>query len=340
MARLPTRPIVTAIAVGIGALLVTGAIVGVLVAREEDTAPSGDLIAYSCKEPKNDWYAICMMRSDGTEKQRLTSRLTTTDPAWSPDGRRIAFTRNEDVGESTTFTDDDVFVMDADGDDLTQLTPETDGQMSGQPAWSPDGENIVFMQGMSVHSAVPSRFGDLYVMRTDGSEVRRVTTGPATAPTWSPDGREIAFTRGDNLSSFTRANMDIYAVDSAGGVPRRLTRTAHIFETTPAWSPDGLQVAFARWRSQTQFDGKEAIYVMARDGSGERLVLRHQHFAGGPESLAWSADGRTIAFETSPTPECTAIHLVDVASARVRPLTSCTKKRDSALAPSWQPASR
>ena len=67
-------------------------------ARADDSPVRGDLIAYSCKEPGNTWYAICVMKSDGSEKQRMTSRLTTTNPAWSPDGRRIAFTRNEDVG--------------------------------------------------------------------------------------------------------------------------------------------------------------------------------------------------------------------------------------------------
>ena len=63
---------------------------------------TGDFIAYSCKERKNVWYAVCVMKVDGSEKRRLTDRLTTTDPAWSPDGRQIAFTRNEDVGEATT----------------------------------------------------------------------------------------------------------------------------------------------------------------------------------------------------------------------------------------------
>ena len=76
------------------------------------------------------------------------------------------------------------------------------------------------------------------------------------------------------------------------------------------------------------------------DGSGERFVLAHEHFADGPGSLAWSPVGRTIAVATLPSSECTAIHLVDVASACVRPLTSCAKKRDSALTPSWQPARR
>jgi len=336
----PRRAVVPAL--GVAVLVAVGATAW-YVLRADDSPVRGDLIAYSCKEPGNTWYAICVMKSDGSEKQRMTSRLTTTNPAWSPDGRRIAFTRNEDVGESTTFTDDDVFVMDADGDDPRQLTAEQDGRSSGQPTWSPDGGEIAFVRGQSVASVVPSRFGGLFVMRADGSDVRRLTPDPRgsadTSPAWSPDGREIAFTRGENLSSFTRVNMDIYVVDPEGGAPRRLTRTAHIFETTPAWSPDGSRIAFTRSTTQTEFDGKAAIYVMNRDGTGERLVLAH-HFTSDPYSLTWSPDGQTIAFETSPALECTAIHQVDVASGRVRPVTSCTRKRDSALSPSWQPLRR
>jgi TolB protein len=284
------------------------------------------------------------MKIDGTEQRRLTSRLTTSYLAWSPDGRRIAFTRNEEVGESTTFTDDDVFVIEGDGDDPRQLTPEQDGRSSGQPTWSPDGSEIAFVRGQSVASTVPSRFGGLFVMRADGSDVRRLTPDPPggadTSPAWSPDGREIAFTRGMNLSSFPRVNMDIYVVDRAGRTPRRLTHTARTFETTPAWSPDGSRIAFARSTTQTEFDGRAAIYVMNRDGTGERLVLAHQYFAGTPHCLTWSPGGRTIAFETSPVLECTAIHLVEVASGRARPLTSCTRKRESALSPSCQPTPR
>jgi Tol biopolymer transport system component len=306
--------------------------------RDQDAVVRGDVLAYSCKERGNIWFAICVMKSDGSEKHRLTSNLTTSDPAWSPDGRQIAFTRNEDVGEYTTFTDDDVFVMDADGHDPHQVTREWEGLMSGQPTWSPDGGEIAFVRGESVATVVPSRFGDLLVMSADGSDMRRLVRRPVSDPDWSPDGSAIVYTRGDNLASRDRVYMDLYVVDVAGGTPRQLTRTAGVFETAPAWSPDGSRIAFARWTNQSQYDGRETIHVMNRDGTGEKLLLAHQHFASGPESLTWSPDGRTIAFETSPVRDCTAVALVDADAGSVRRLTSCSGFFRVALAPSWQPA--
>ena len=111
------------IAVGIAAAVVAVgamAVAAFALVRDEETPPSGDLIAYGCREPKNAWYAVCVIRVDGTNRERLTTRLPATGSAWSPDGRRIAFTRHQEVGESTAFTDDDVFVMDADGDGVRQ----------------------------------------------------------------------------------------------------------------------------------------------------------------------------------------------------------------------------
>ena len=172
------------IAFGLGAAV--AATVSLLI-RDERAEVRGELIAYGCKEQKNPWYGICVMRSDGTQRQRLTSKLATTDADWSPNGREIAFTRNEDVGESTLFTSDDVFVMDSDGDDVHRLTPERTGRSSGQPTWSPDAREIAYVHGPSVSSAVPSRFGALFLIGVDGQNARRLTTGRAdTDPDWSP----------------------------------------------------------------------------------------------------------------------------------------------------------
>jgi Tol biopolymer transport system component len=332
------RTVIAIVAVGVFAL-VAGGVAVFLLSRDSASPATGDLIAHNCIEQHNPWYAICVTKSDGTDERRLTTRLQTSTPAWSPDARHIAFTRNEDVGEYTTFSDDDVFVMDADGDNVRQLTRERDGRHAGRPTWSPDGRQIAYIDGESVPSSQPSRPGGLFVMDANGENGRRLTRGDDTDPAWSPDGRAIAFAHCHYVVSPPSCSLDIYVVNASGGVPRRLTRTAGVFEAAPSWSPDGSRIAFARWTiADLLLDGAAGIYVMNRDGSGERLVLEHKNFTGGLYSLAWSPDGRTLAFETSPNRQCTAISLVDVKSGAVRPLTSCTRRRESTGYPAWQPA--
>ena len=237
-----------AVVLAVAVAVVAVAVGTVALGRSEAGPAHGALIAYSCKEKKNPWYAICVVGRDGSDGRRVTSKLATTDPAWSPDGSRIAFTRNEDVGESTLFTSDDVFVIDADGSNAQQLTQDRVGRSRGQPAWSPDGSQIAYVDGASVSSTVSFRFGRLTVVDVDGSGARRVTDGNFDAdPDWSPDGREIAFTRGVDLASFDNANHDVHVVDVQTGKVRRLTRTPPgVFESAPTWSPDVSRIAFAR----------------------------------------------------------------------------------------------
>jgi Tol biopolymer transport system component len=313
-----------------------------LLSRDAETAAPGDLIAYSCREKQNNWFAICVVRSDGSGVERLTDGLATSDPTWSPDGAHIAFTRHEVGGEFTQSTQDDIYVMDADGSDLRQITPDREGQSSWKPAWSPDGRHIAFLRSGAVASSSATRYGDLYVMNVDGQEERRLTRGRlVSGPAWSPDGKTIAAAigvRGDGVP--TVANSDIYVLGAAGGRPRQLTHTPDTFESAPAWSPDGSRLAFARWRLQTAFDGKGAIYVMNADGSHERLLVSPQHFANGPYNLSWSPDGRSLAFETSSMLGCTSISTVELETKNVTAATSCRKPIEATIGPSWQPAAR
>jgi Tol biopolymer transport system component len=326
------------IAASIATLVVIGVSAFVL-ARDDPLPSKGDRIAYSCKEKNNAWYAICVSEIDGSDPQHITKRIQTSTPAWSPDGQLIAFTRNEDLGDYTTFSEDDLFVMDADGGNAHQLTPERDGRHAGQPTWSPDGRRIAYIAGPSVPTVLPSRPRSLFVMDADGGNVRRLTRGDADAdPAWSPDGTEIAYSHCFNIDSPTLCRLDVFVIDVVTGASRQLTRTPFVHEAGSTWSPDGARIAFTRFTPLFDLQ-PSVIYAINRDGSDEKRLHAHQASVGGLYSLAWSPDGRTVAFVTSPNPGCTAISLIDLADGDIRPLTSCERASESTRSPSWQPDS-
>ena len=184
-------------------------------------------------------------------------------PAWSPDGRWIAF-------ESDRDGDPEIYVMNADGSDIVQLT--NNNKWNQGPAWSPDGRRIAF-----------SSYGSIYVMNADGSDVVQLTSyrGIDVDPAWSPDGRRIAFT------SDRDGDYGIYVMNADGSGVIRFTN--NYFDGHPAWSPDGRPIAF-----ESNRDGDWEIYVMNADGSN---VVQITNNGGGHP--AWSPDGRRIAFHSN-----------------------------------------
>jgi hypothetical protein len=204
---------------------------------------------------------LWLTTADGLVTRRLTDAAGANgEPAWSPDGTRIALARRR-AGDS------DLYVLrPADG----RLMRLTRGPVDDEwPSWSPDGRRIVFQRG-----------GDLFVIGADGRGLRRVTSGRPRdrLPAWSPDGRLIAY------ASAHRGNEDLYVLSATGPPkPRRLTRDP-AEDTAPAWSPDGRYLAFLSNRG-----GRDQLYVMDAGGGRVRRLTDEQRDKGRP---AW-AGGRT-----------------------------------------------
>lgn len=194
------------------------------------------------------------------------------------------------VYELTTAQGRQVFSIQADGREDEWLTDYRFENI--QPAWSPDGGQIVYAsdQGGDQSSSSPKDNFEIYVMKADGSSPLRLTndSGEDSYPSWSPDGASIAFV------SDRTGNSDIWSMDASGGELQRLTDNP-AEERQPTWSPDGRKIAFVRERAE---DNEPQIFVMNADGTDQ---IQLTAVSGGVESPAWSPDGRRIAFALART---------------------------------------
>jgi TolB protein len=222
-------------------------------------------------------------------------------PAWSPDGRRIAFV-------STRDRDPEIYVMDADGSNARRLTavPGRDAH----PYWSPDGSKIVFQS--------PRENGHtrIFVMNADGSEQRVLTRneGFCGVPVWSPDGRTIVFQcTADLARTAADTPWKLYAAAAGAGEPRPITAGPGS-DQVPNWSPDGRRLVFYSNRS-----GIDQLYTMAADG-GPATALTGTAWAN--RAASWSPDGRSLVFQSERHGSPSDIYRMQVGSGETTRLTS------------------
>jgi Tol biopolymer transport system component len=240
-----------------------------------------------------DGWSIAVVRPDRSGLQTLVPSAVA--PAWSPDGRSLAFTRKtggnptaifvadadgsnvreviagpayapawSPDGKQLAYTDgSDLFVINLDGSGRRRLTD--DGNLNDEPAWSPDGKWIAFLSYPTRETIDGSLIS---VIRSDGSNRLSLLVGGDTydRPDWSPDGTKIVYAANGRAGS-----NDIYVVSTQNGSkPRRLTDT-RAAEEDATWSPDGTQILYAIF---TKNGSHSDFYVMNADGSGRRPLVR------------------------------------------------------------------
>ena len=172
-----------------------------------ELSPDGEWIIFT-----NHGNGLWLMRPDGKNPHPLTDR-DDIDPTWSSDGSMIAFASNR-------AGDRQLFVMDADGSNIRQVTNLNN--MGGRSAFSPDGTKLAFYRGTAGDH-------DIFTINVDGTGLVQLTNGGDNlGPSWSPDGNWIAFT------SFRDGNNEIYIIHPDGTGLTRLTNTP-ISDWQPRW---------------------------------------------------------------------------------------------------------
>jgi TolB protein len=260
------------------------------------------------------WGAVFTVRPDGTGERQITHPprgFVDRNPDVSPNGQRIVFEREGvDCGRDCIY--DEVFVVDTDGSNLTQLTHnpsgtacDSGGFCNGSPAWSPDGSQIAFSRVSGFFQGELSQNIGIYVMNADGSEVQQITQkadpalGEDSDPQWSPNGRRIVFQRRNVRTARPHDGIALWTVNLVNGRERRVTPWYLRAGDTPDWSPDGRRILF-----HNNVDGPSTVsanlYTIRPNGARlHQLTFAH----GGTVNYlgsSYSPDGTMIVYGRRP----------------------------------------
>ena len=252
-------------------------------------SPSRSQIAYIgvilTKSPPPNPHQIYSMNLAEESVTALTSGGTKSriPLAWRPDGRKILFAdRWFSSPFDRNFKPNDIYVMDADGANMIDLTQSLEKEESA--SWSPDGKHIAFDRWLS------EKESSIFVMDADGQDSQRLTFEPGinVAPHWSPDGNEIAF-----LSN-REGTPRVYTMEKHGKNLKQITHHRRKFDGAPAWSPNGRWLAFG-----SGDEGSWGLYLIDPHNLNETPIFRSKVDRLDGRAIfrpAWSPDSQNLIY--------------------------------------------
>ena len=297
-------------------VLAAGALPSSAVPRSFQSAVGGRITFLSERDGNREIYS---MNADGSAQTNLSqSPADEKAHAWSPDGTKIVFLRQND---------NHLYVMNADGTGVAQLTADDFQHLHNTNlSWSPDGTKIAYISGDDLAHY-------LSVINADGTGKRRLreTNSPFLDVVWSPDGTKIAFSVG-----FDIVNSNLWIMNADGTGVTRLTNhddnPSH-YSRSPAWSPDSRYLAFRSNR-----DGNDEIYVLSVSSNfGETALsstFRLTNNAASDIDPAWSPDGSQIAFASNRDGNFEIYKTIWYSAANAERLTNNSA---SDTKPEWRP---
>jgi Tol biopolymer transport system component len=266
------------------------------------SAAPGPLLAYTVPTTSGP-FDVVVSQPDGSDRVSLTGGAgLAQDPAWSPEGTRVAFSLGGEIA-----------VANADGTGLHTVTSGVPaGHSRFNPVWSPDGAQIAYLESNG-NTGPDSK--DVWLVPSAGGTPTRLTTdgGAKVGLAWQPHGSLLSFTQGASV------DWALWTLDTGTGTVRKVAAVQPYTDESRAWSPDGARLAFV--------DAVNRLAVADADGSQLRELTIDN--AGPP---AWSPDGRSLVVAETHVytnlpysrfgyPTTQDVFIVDVASGAQRRLT-------------------